>query len=128
MKTVLLKILMGLTAAAWVTSLVIHVRSLNRIEIPSWAMSLHVGVILMVAAAIFARAPRISRAATLTDCPRGLRWFVVANFLYAIGFFVFFYFVNLTHSSTPLDLSTYSGHWLAFYAYAFAIFYSAEKP
>jgi len=130
---------MLLAAAGFILSLYAHVMFLLDQSSP-WGESvwfLHAGVfVVWVPAVLVAR--RLVRNTAQKDfwkvamigCPSWMRDAFGALFVYAILNFLYFAFVSSKHSAgTGTQTSAirgFSGHWLIFYAAAFAILYSAR--
>jgi hypothetical protein len=68
--------------------------------------------------------------AALRGCPTWMRWMTYGFFGYAaVNFILFIFMVPGRHASPdtpPIVLRGFSGHWMAFYSAAVAIFYSAR--
>lgn len=125
----------GLALSIWV-----HVGAIlgQRVAPASFFWMLHVGIFVVWFPAVLIAQRLVGNTSRrdvwkviLKDAPVWLRYAVYGFFGYAIINFLFFMARPPAHSSrtdTPPEVwRGFSGHWMAFYAAAFAILYSAAK-
>jgi hypothetical protein len=129
---------MFVAAVGFLLSVTAHVLSLFGVQIPGGnaVAGLHLGifVVWIPAVLISARAARFANRwdalkLALAGCPRWMRYGLIALFAYAVVNFILFMgnAPNQTHSESgwpPSVVRGFSGHWMVFYAAAFAILYS----
>ena len=121
-------------------SLVVHFASSLGLPVPAVAMGLHVGIFLVWIPAILVSIPMTRDVphkdfwrAALRGCPKWMRIMVYVFFGYAILNFALFLCgafqgpADATGGAPPSILKGFSGHWMAFYATALAMFYSATQ-
>ena len=131
--------LIYLSALGLVLSFLVHVSSLLGLAsaLGESAWLLHIGIFVVWLPALLAiqsltrefKRKELWRAA-LRGCPRWMRWMTYGFFGYAfVNFALFIVMVpgRGGSSETPLVVFRgFSGHWMAFYSAALAIFYSAR--
>jgi len=136
-----LRPLMGLSAIGLICSLFVHLGSLTgHLEAPtSVFVLLHMGIFVVWFPAVLMTQRGISSSkgkdfwrVALRGAPEWMRYVVYGFFGYAMVNFLFFFQspVSGKNSGTnPPDLAWrgFSGHWMAFYSTALALFYSAWK-
>jgi hypothetical protein len=137
-----LKPLIGLAAAGLVASIVVHVCALLRIQNPfgNYAWGLHGGIFVVWIPAVLITTKATSDLSikrkdfwkvALSGCPSWMRSMVYGFFIYAVINFIFFIYRTAGRGHGPVDPSIefrgFSGHWMAFYAAALALFYSATR-
>jgi hypothetical protein len=125
---------MALAVLGLAVSLMVHLAAWSGIDLPFEAFGLHFGVfVVWLPAALvpnwMARHyPRMGFwKGALRGCPTWMRWMTAGLFAYALLNFISAFIgpANSSPSGTAPVLRAFSGHWMAFYATAFAIFYSA---
>jgi hypothetical protein len=129
---------MLLAAAGLVLSLAAHLMALAGIPIPGGktVFALHIGVFVVWIPAVIVsiRVMRRIRGRkfwhiVLENCPFWMRTIVQVTFIYAIANFVLFLISTAGHpvpagDPSPPELRGFSGHWMVFYAAAFAALYA----
>jgi hypothetical protein len=134
---------LALAALGFLASLAAHLLALAG-SLPPGGMSvfgLHVGifvlwipVVLLVLRVNWVQPSRGAWRNMLSGCPTWMRYVTAGLFVYAIvNFFVAFTGVDAQRSGddalSPAVLRGFSGHWMLFYAIAFAVLYSVyRKP
>lgn len=125
----------ALSFVGLVLSLVAHIQALLGHTIPLAYWSLHGGIFVVWAPAVFVAQRRIGKRArkdywkvVLQGAPAWMRYMTFAFFYYAIGNFLVF-MANApakgSEFNTPTSLRGFSGHWMAFYSAALATLYAA---
>src|SRR5258705_12794585 len=131
--------LMWLSALGLIFSLLVHLDALLGMgsALGEAAWFLHAGVFLVWLPAVLVLQPLTREfkqkdlwRAALRGCPTWMRWMTYGFFGYAFLNFAFF-IVMAPRSNSPSGTPTvvfrgFSGHWMAFYSAAVAIFYSAR--
>jgi hypothetical protein len=129
---------MALAAIGFVLSVVVHVMSLLNMTVPfgSSAFALHFGIFIVWLPTVI-----VSQQATkgikradfwkegLKGCPHWMRIIAIGCGYYALINFAIFIFLAPPKGQSvspppPIVLRGFSGHWMAFYAVAFAVLYS----
>ena len=142
MSTVFRLVLFGLAAMAvlgLLLSFASHIAALLRTPGPlrENAWFLHIGVFFIGLPAVFVTRQRtggrvgVSWVTVLRGCPRWMKWLGYACCAYAVVNFIVFTLNAPSGSSargmSPAVVRGFSGHWMAFYAMAMAVFYSAAQ-
>ena len=137
---ILIQLCMTLSAAGFLTSLIVHVCALLSLPQPlgkaTWG--LHIGIFVVWLPAALVVIPLAGEfkqkdlwKAALRGCPKWMRWMTYAIFIYAaVNFATFMTVAPLGPQPAnvpdpPVVFRGFSGHWMAFYSAAFAIMYSA---
>jgi hypothetical protein len=130
---------MLLAALGFVLSVAAHLLALMGIQIPGGGLvwGLHIGIFVVWIPAIFVsmQATRLGNRRefwkiALAGCPPWTRYALYVLFGYAILNFILFIGAAPAHpqqfgdTPPPSVLRGFSGHWMVFYAVAFAILYS----
>jgi hypothetical protein len=136
---ILLYPFMALAALGLVLSLTVHVAALAGLPVPGAAMALHVAIFVVWIPACFLANRRTQDVpqrdfwkATLRNCPRWMKRIVYALVLYTFVNFTVFLVQTIGQPQPkgnvpPAVFRGFSGHWMAFYAAAFAVLYSQLK-
>jgi hypothetical protein len=129
---------MGLAAIGLILSLLVHLSALLGFASPlgEGAWLLHPGIFVVWIPAVLVL-QRLSRdftqrelwQAALRGCPPWMRWMTYGFFAYALLNFAAFLLLgpgrNGAGTTPSVVFRGFSGHWMAFYSAALAIFYSA---
>lgn len=130
---------MALAAVGLVLSLLVHIAALAGLPVPGAAMVLHIAIFVVWIPACFIANRRTQDVpqrdfwkATLRNCPRWMKRIVYALALYTIVNFTIFTVRTIARPQPkgnipPAVVRSLSGHWMAFYAAAFAFLYSQLK-
>lgn len=129
----------ALSGVGLALSLIVHVCALLGIASPlgELAWLLHAGILVVWLPAVLVIQPLTREfkqkdlwRAALRGCPRWMRVMTYGFFGYALINFVVFLLMTSGRGGAYRDasghLSRFSGHWMAFYSAALAIFYSAR--
>lgn len=127
-----------LSLAGLVLSLYVHINALMGGQMPPTTWGLHVGIFVVWFPAVFVAQRRVGNTrrkdfwkVALKGAPDWMRYLIYGLFVYAfLNFFVFIASAPAHNSSSggeesPSVWRGFSGHWMVFYAAAFAILYSA---
>lgn len=131
----ILKFFMSLSFIGLALSIAAHAMALAEMEIPGgqfiWALHGGIFIVWIPTVLVSIRATRnVSRndfwKAALSGCPPWMKRALSMLFAYAIANFIVFAVSapNAAHSLTN-EVRGFSGHWMIFYAAAFAVLYSA---
>lgn len=130
---------MLLAAVGFVLSVAAHLLAITGVQIPGGGLvwGLHVGIfaVWIPAVLVSVQTARLGSRKdfwkiALAGCPRWMRYGLFVLFGYAIFNFILFISVAPAHTQQfgntppPSVLRGFSGHWMVFYAAAFAILYS----
>jgi hypothetical protein len=130
---------MALAALGLLLSLLVHIAALAGLPVPGAAMVLYVAIFVVWIPACFIANRRTQDVpqrdfwkATLRNCPRWMKRIVYALALYTIVNLTIFTVRTIARPQPkgniqPAVLRSLSGHWMAFYAAAFAFLYSQLK-
>jgi hypothetical protein len=131
--------LMYLSALGLILSLLVHLGALLRTgsALGEAAWFLHGGIFLVWIPAVLVLQPLTREfkqkdlwRAALRGCPTWMRWMTYGFFGYAAVNFILFIFMapgrTSSSATSAVVLRGFSGHWMAFYSAAVAIFYSAR--
>lgn len=124
-------------------SIGVHIAALLGVPIPGaelvWGLHLGIFTVWLPAVLVANRASRHAKRrdlwkVALSGCPAWMRIALYGLFAYAIANFIWFVATgtnsghqHLGDAPPPSIIRGFSGHWMAFYATAFAIMYSALR-
>lgn len=136
----LLPPLIALSAAGLLASVVVHLCALAGVANPfgPYAWALHIGIFVVWLPAVLVMNRLTANVAfkqndlwkvALAGCPPWMRRMVYGFFIYAFVNFALFFALStrLPKNRVPqaMQLRGFSGHWMAFYAAAWALLYAA---
>src|SRR5262245_26832033 len=129
--------LLWLSTLGLILSILVHLAALLGTDsaLGEAAWFLHGGIFLVWFPAVLVLQPLTREfkqkdlwRAALRGCPKWMRWITYGFFGYAAVNFLLFIFMAPGRSSSPgtppVILRGFSGHWMAFYSAAVAVFYS----